>query len=121
VSEHTEGTPDIGIHLGKRTRWFGPANTDGGLLAALGHHSQRAMTAVDVQVVGVGAERFADRQAVHGQQADEGVSAPRAEAGLDEEGAELVAVHAQRPGLGVDLGAADVGAGSRARSPSRWQ
>ena len=67
------------------------------------------MTAVDVQVVDVGAERFADPQAVHGQQRDQGVIAGRPEAGLDEEGAEFVAVQAQRPGLGVDLRAADVG------------
>jgi hypothetical protein len=33
---------------------------DGGLLAALAHHPERAMTTVDVQVVDVGAERFAD-------------------------------------------------------------
>jgi hypothetical protein len=37
------------------------------------------------------------------------VIAGRSQTGLDEQGAEFVAVQAQRSGLGVDLGAADVG------------
>jgi hypothetical protein len=52
---------------------------------------------------------FANSEPVHGQQRDEGVIAWRAEAGLDEKGAELVAVQAQGPALGIDLGSADVG------------
>ena len=90
-----------------------PAGTgcerDGGLFAALAHDPQRAMTAVHVQVVDADAERFADPHAVQGQQRDEGVIASRSQPGLDEQGAELVAVQAQRPRLGVDLGAPDVG------------
>jgi hypothetical protein len=81
----------------------------GDLLAAFAHDPQRAVTAVDVQVVDVGAERFADPEPVHRQQVDERVVAWRGEPGLDQQGAELVAVQAQGPGLGVDLRSADVG------------
>jgi hypothetical protein len=67
------------------------------------------VTAVHVEVVDVGAECFADPQPVHCQQADEGVVAWRAEPGLDQEGAEFVAVQTQGAGLRVDLRSAHVG------------
>src|SRR5262249_61324279 len=44
-------------------------------LAALAHDAQGAMAAVEVQVVDVGAERFADAQPVHGQERDQRVIA----------------------------------------------
>ena len=91
------------------------------MLATLADHPQGAVAAVDVQAVDVGAERCADPQAVQGQQRDECMIASRSDTDLDQQGADLGATHAQHARLGVDLGSADVTAGFRARSPSRWQ
>jgi hypothetical protein len=41
---------------------------DSDRLAALAHDPQRAVTAIDIHVVDVGAEGFADPQPVHRQQ-----------------------------------------------------
>jgi hypothetical protein len=51
---------------------------------------------------------FADPQSVEREQRGQGVVPSRAKAGLDVEGAELVAIQSQGPRLVVDLGAAHV-------------
>ena len=50
------------------------------------------MTTFGVEVLDVGVQRFGDAQPVHRQQRHQRVIAGRAKAGLDEQGAELVAV-----------------------------
>jgi hypothetical protein len=62
-----------------------------------------------LQVVDVGPERLGDAQSVEGQQRRQGVVPGRPEVGLGEEGAQLVAVEAERVGLVVDPRAAYVG------------
>ena len=79
------------------------------------------MAAFGVEILDVGVERFGDAQPVHRQQRDQRVITRRAEAGLDEQGAELVAVQPECAGLVVDLGSAHVGRRSRATTPSAAQ
>jgi hypothetical protein len=55
------------------------------------------MTAIVVQILDVRPERLGNSQAVQGEQRDEGVVAGRAESGLDEQSAELVAVQPEGP------------------------
>ena len=52
---------------------------------------------LEVEGVDVGAEGFGDPQPVEGQQRRQGVVTGRSEAGLDEEGPELIAVQPQGP------------------------
>jgi len=67
------------------------------------------MAPFDIHVLDVGAEGFGDPQTVHRQQCDQRVIPGRAQAGLDEQGAEFVAVEPLGAGLVVDFGAADAG------------
>ena len=66
---------------------------DGHVLAALSHDLERPVSPLEVEVVDVGAQGLGDPQPVEGQQRRQGVVPRGTEAGLDEEGAELVAVH----------------------------
>ena len=91
---------------------------DGHVLAALAHDLERAVSALEVEVVDVGAQGLRDPKPVEGQQRRQGMVAGLAQAGLDEEGAQLVAVEAEGAGFVVDLGTADVAAGLRLMSPS---
>ncbi len=67
------------------------------------------MATLVVEVLHVGAEGLGDAQAVERQQRGQGVVSGRAESGLDQEGAELVAVETQGAGLVVDPRPTDVG------------
>ncbi len=69
---------------------------------------QRSVPTLEVEVLDVGAEVLGDPQAVERQQRGQGVVSRGAEAGLDEEGTELIAVEAEGTGLVVDLGPAHV-------------
>ena len=62
------------------------------VLAALAHDRQRAMSTFDGQVIDVSVQRFGDPQPVQREQRHQRTVAQIAEAGLDEEGAEFVAV-----------------------------
>ena len=81
----------------------------GDLLTALAHDAQRAMPAVDVQMVDVRAQGFGDPQPVQGEQRRQGMVTVRRQPGRHEERAELVAVQPERAGLVVLLRTADVG------------
>src|SRR5215210_2757071 len=81
---------------------------DGDVLAALAEDLERAVATLEVEVVDVGAEGLGDPQTIEGEQGCEGVVTWRAETGLDEEGAEFVAVEAQRPRLVVHLWPANI-------------
>ena len=69
------------------------------------------MPTLEVEVVDVGAQGLGDAQTVEGQQRRQGVVTGRAEAGLDEEDPQLVAVQSRGPGFVVHLGPAHVEGG----------
>jgi hypothetical protein len=89
----------------------GVCERDGGGLVAFAVNEQGAVSAVDVEVVDVGAEGFGDAQPVQREQASECVVAAAAESGLDEERAEFVAIQAEGRGLVVLFRASDMGGG----------
>jgi hypothetical protein len=62
----------------------------------------------DGEAFDVGAERFGDPQPVQGQQRDQGVFAATGQHGGDQEGADLVAVQTNGPGLLVEFRSADM-------------
>ena len=77
-------------------------------LAALAADLQRAVAPLEAEVADVGPEGLGDAQAVEGEEAGQGMVPGRGEAGLDQDGTELVAVQTHRVGLVVETGAADV-------------
>ena len=66
------------------------------------------MAAFEAEVLNVSVKGLGHPQVVQAQQRSEGVVAVRSDSGLDHEGAELVAVQTQGPGLSIDLGAVQV-------------
>lgn len=53
------------------------------------------MATFEVQVLDVGSQRLGDSQTVEGQKRGQGVVPRRGDAGLDQEGAQLVAVQSE--------------------------
>jgi hypothetical protein len=79
---------------------------DGHDLAALTHNGERAVAALEPQVLNIGADRLRDSQPVEGQQADQRVISGAGQSRGDQLGADLVAVQASRVGLVVQPGSA---------------
>jgi hypothetical protein len=94
---------------------------DRDVLAARAHDPKGEMTALDVHVVDVRIQGFGDPQPVQRQQADQGVITSRAETGLDEQGAKLVAIQPDGARLVSTLGRRTLAAGFRVSTPSMWQ
>jgi hypothetical protein len=81
---------------------------DGDHLAAFAGNDQRAVAALQAQVLDVGAGRFRDPQPVQCEQGDQGVLGGRAEPGGDQDRAELVAVQGGGMRLVIQSRLADV-------------
>ncbi|HZA37257.1 MAG TPA: hypothetical protein VE505_20145 [Vicinamibacterales bacterium] len=77
-------------------------------LAAFAHHRQRAMPALEGEVLDSGADRFGHAETIQRQQRDQGVITRPGETGFDEHRPELVAVESNSVGLVVQLRAAHV-------------
>jgi len=87
-------------------------------LAALAGDDQSAVAALEAQVLDVGAGGFRHAQPIEGEQGEQRVLGGRAEAGGDQERAELVAVQGGGVRLVVQEGRRTCAAGEWSRSSS---
>ena len=85
------------------------ASRDGDDLAALAGHGESPVTAIEAQVLDIGAGGLRYPQPVQGEQRDQRMHRWRPETSGDEERSELVAVQRSRVRLVVDPRPADVG------------
>jgi len=95
---------DVQVERCRRTR----GGRDRGGLVSLAVHEQRAMSALILEILDLGAECLGDPQPVQRQPAHQRMVPPTAQTGLDQEGAELVSIKPEGMGLVADLRAAHV-------------
>jgi hypothetical protein len=91
---------------------------DGDDLAGLAHDGEGPMATLEAERLDVGAQRLGDPQPVDRQQQYQRVPGRSAEAGGHQQGADLVAVQADRVGLVVEAGRRTCAAGEWASKPS---